>query len=240
MTDENKNIVYLNGAGGKDLPPVKDPAQKEPILNVPGMVKSLCLALIAVTAVMYFLPEQMKMDILYFFAFVPARYVGDVPFDLSAVISPVTHQFLHGGFLHLAVNVAMLMAFGSALEKAIGGRKLLVIYFLSGIAGAIAHGVCYPHSLDPLIGASGAISGLFGAVVMWMHDAGMIGNRGKKGMRSLMPLVLVWVGTSVFFGLFGMPGAEGAIAWIVHIAGFIAGLLLFRPVVRSGTKGHQI
>lgn len=233
MSEDQHNVVFLNNENRNEVP--KEP--REQILNLPPVVKWLSLVLAVITTAMYFLPETMHEEVLYFFAFVPGRYAGDLPFDLSAVISPLTHQFIHAGFTHLAVNVAMLMAFGSALEKAIGGTKLLTIYFLSGIAGALVHALIYPHTIDPLIGASGAISGLFGAVVMWMYDANMIGNRETRGLRSLMPLVLVWIGTSVFFGLFGMPGAEGAIAWIVHIAGFIAGLLLFRPIVRfSSTK----
>lgn len=200
----------------------------EPILNIPPVTKILALIIIAVFLAIKAMPVDMADNVMYLLAMVPGRYTGELPFGWPAVISPVSHMFLHGGWLHLAVNIGMLTAFGAALEKALGGRRFLVVYFATGLIGALLHFAFYSHSLQPMIGASGAISGLFGAIVMWMYDSGQIG----RGYKKLMPLILVWVGTSLFFGLFGMPGEDGAIAWIVHVAGFVSGLLLFRPVVR--------
>jgi membrane associated rhomboid family serine protease len=70
-----------------------------------------------------------------------------------------------------------------------------------------------------MVGASGAISGLFGGVLRLMQSLG--------GLRRLWPLIVLWVGASVLLGLVGFPGVAESIAWVAHIGGFAAGLLLF-------------
>ena len=107
------------------------------------------------------------------FGFVPARYqtlsgagfgAGFGGLGWPALVSPVTYMFLHGGWLHLIVNVASLAAFGSAVERPLdGGRRLgrggahtmLAVFFLSGIAGAFSQYAAAPDSGEILIGASG-------------------------------------------------------------------------------------
>lgn len=204
---------------------------REPVFNIPPAVKTLCIVLLSITAVMYFLPQEMQYNLRMTFGFIPGRYSGVWPFDYGAVVAPFTHLFIHGGWLHIAVNIGMLMAFGSALEKAIGARRLLLLYLLSGLAGALTHWAFYPSDVVPLIGASGAISGLFGGVLMVMQRQGMLGDPQKYGKLALF--IAVWAGISLFFGFAGMPGAGGAIAWTAHVGGFVAGMLLFNMLVRE-------
>lgn len=206
---------------------------REPVLNLPPAIKALSLVLILVYLVQRLLPLLIGApaadDLLYALGLVPARYTGGQPFGAAAVISPVTHMFLHGGWMHLGVNVLSLMAFGAGVEKWMGGKKMLLIYFICGIAGAFLQVALSPHSDNPMIGASGAISGLFGALLVQMNDRGVLQSNGRN------PLVIfagVWVLTSLFFGVFGVPGAEGAISWATHIGGFGAGMALARPVGR--------
>lgn len=206
----------------------------EPIFNMPPMVKWLCFSLIAVNAGFMFVDEALKAQIFMLLGFVSARYSGILPFDWPAVVAPVTHLFLHGGWLHVAVNVGMLMAFGSALERAVGARRLIILYILSGIGGALAHWAVQPLSIYPLIGASGAISGLFGGVLMVMQRQGMMGDPARYGR--LILFVAVWVGITIFFGFAGMPGAEGNIAWTAHVGGFVLGMLLFNALVRGPVR----
>lgn len=198
----------------------------EPIFNLPPVVRALCLINVAVFLFGFLFPNIMTDDMLYSLAFVPARYTEHLTF--AAILSPLTHMFIHAGWAHLGINVGMLMAFGAAVEKKIGGRRLLLIYFISGLAGALVHALIYPGAEVPMIGASGAISGLFGAVIMLMYTEGMMGT----GYRKLLPFVAVWIGVSIFFGVIGMPGTDNPIAWVTHIGGFIAGLLLYKPVSR--------
>jgi membrane associated rhomboid family serine protease len=204
------------------------PPEKEEIFNLPPVVKTLCLMNIAVFLLMVFFPRLMTDDNIYALGFVPARYFNDQPLGFSAILSPLTHMFIHAGWMHLGVNIGMLMAFGAGLEKKIGGRRLLLLYFSSGLCGALLHMLVYPHMDAPMVGASGAISGLFGGVIMLMYMEGMMG----QGYRKLLPLVAIWIGTSVFFGIFGVPGTDNPIAWTTHIGGFIGGLLLYKPISR--------
>jgi membrane associated rhomboid family serine protease len=220
----------------------------EPILNLPPVVKWFCILLILVQVfvqLLLWLPadwhgEAVADWLIGNFAFFVLRYTGDMPFGWQGIVSPVSHMLLHGGWLHLGVNVATLAAFGAGLEKTIGGKRLAALFFVTGIIGAFTHTVMYvlygasgnamlfPHPEAPLIGASGGISGLFGGILMMAQDRGLMG-----GYKKLLPFVAIWILISVFFGFFGMPGAEGPIAWTVHIGGFIAGLLLYRPFARS-------
>lgn len=210
--------------------------KSEPVLNVPPTVKALCLILIVIHAALWSLPylhavlpavpAGLQERIYEMFWFVPLAYTGDQPFTLNEIYAPVTHMFLHGGWLHLAVNVGTLLAFGAGLEREIGGRRLLLLFTLSGIIGAFTHLAVYPEGAAPLIGASGGISGLFGAVLMMAHGRGLMG----QGYGKLLPFIGIWILITLFFGFFGMPGTPSAIAWTTHLGGFIAGLLLYKPV----------
>lgn len=201
----------------------------EPAINLPTAVKFLSLALLLAYAPNLFLSDESLYEFLFSGGFVSARYTGGLPFGYEAVISPVTHMFLHSGFLHLSVNVITLMAFGAGLEREIGARKMLMLYFACGFAGALAHFAFSPDVQMPLVGASGAISGLFGGVLMMMYDNGVMG----RGIHRLLPLIAIWIGISALFGFFGVPGSDATIGWLTHIGGFAAGLIFYGPIRRS-------
>jgi membrane associated rhomboid family serine protease len=205
---------------------------RQPVLNLPPAVKALCLLNAGVFLFGYFFPQALTEDLLYALALVPARYTGLIPADVYAFISPVTHMFLHAGWLHIAVNLGALMAFGTGLEKALGGRAFLLLYFASGLGAALLHVALYSSSAAPAVGASGAISGLFGGVIVLMQGA----RDGASSWRALLPVVLIWIAVSVFFGLVGMPGVDDPVAWDMHVGGFICGLLLYRPLRRLGAR----
>ena len=224
---------YLREGPGAPFGPRRGaagPSAGQPMLNLPRMVSALLVANLAVHVARLLLPEQIDDAIVLAFGFVPARYTGAEPFGWPAIVAPLTYQFLHGGIAHLAVNMAMLMAFGSGVERRIGPGPMVALAAICGVLGAAMHLAVYPGSTVPVIGASAAISGLFGAVLRFLP--------GQGGIRRLMPLVALWIGASILFGVTGLPGAEGAeIAWVAHIGGFAAGLALFglfdrrRPLV---------
>lgn len=205
-----------------------DEGAAEPAINLPPVTKWLCAILIAVTVVQEFVSGETADWLMMTFGFVPARYNGDVPLEAAALAAPVTYMFLHGGWLHLLTNVGMLMAFGAGLERAVGPRRFLAIYFFSGIVGAAAQYAVSPDFAMPLVGASGGVSGLFGAMVLVLHRWGQLGT----GTGRLLPVIVMWIAFSVFFGFFGMPGAGGQIAWVPHVAGFLAGMGACRWGVR--------
>lgn len=205
------------------------PHKSEPVLNMPPVVKALSGILCLIHIGLYFAPKEIQEQAIGTLSFIPARYSGVQPFQWVALLGPFTHVLLHGGWLHLGINVGTLMAFGSGIEKTVGGKKLLLLFVATSLLGALMHYIIVPTDGTPLIGASGGISGLFGAVLVMAQDQGRM---AQQGWRGLMPFILMWVGISLFFGLYGMPGESSAIAWTVHIGGFIAGLLLYRPIAK--------
>ena len=206
---------------------VNDNSKSEPIFNLPPVVQTLCLLNVGIYLFEICFPGLMTDELIYKLAFVPARYTGTIPFSTATITSPLTHMFIHAGWLHLIINVGTLMAFGAGIEKAMGGRRMLLFYLLSGFCGVALHTLVYPHAEMPLIGASGAISGLFGGIIMMMYGTGMMGSYKK-----LLPIIFLWIGVSLFFGFFGMPGVDNPIAWTAHVGGFIGGLLLYKPICR--------
>ncbi|MDY0008226.1 MAG: rhomboid family intramembrane serine protease [Bdellovibrionales bacterium] len=229
--EERSARAAAAAAAEKDLAAAAAQKNKsEPILNLPAGVKYLSLLLLAGMGLRYILPDETLYNIYMHFGFVPARYSGVMDFDWRAAAAPVTHMFLHGGWLHIGVNIGMLMAFGSALERTIGIKRTALIFFLSGALGAGLHFAVMPQDPAPLIGASGGISGLFGGMLILMFRSGLLGG---EGYRRLIFLIVLWIGISLAFGFAGMPGTEGKVAWTAHVGGFIAGLALYPFLVRE-------
>lgn len=209
--------------------------EHQPILRLPPMIKTLCGLILVIFAAQQLLPADMADALVWWGGFVPARYSGALPFDAAAVWSPLTHALLHGGWLHIGMNIGMLMAFGAGLEKQRGAKSLLFVFIISTFGGALAQFAFYSASTMPMIGASGGISGLFGAALMDMaqhathHDP-----RWRTRLRHVLPFVAVWIGISLFFGVFGMPGENQPVAWAAHVGGFIAGMLAAAWKQRAG------
>lgn len=203
--------------------PPRGPSPR-PAINLPPVVAALIVANVAVYLLTTVLPWRVELAAFTHLGFVPARYTLAPALGWPALAAPLAHQFLHGGLLHLLVNMAMLAAFGSGVERALGGRRTLALYLVCGVAGGFAHLAVYPASTVPVIGASGAISGLFGAVLRLLARHPRIGG----GLRRVLPVAAIWVGIAVVTGFTGMPGDAGArVAWAAHVGGFLAALVLF-------------
>ena len=211
-----------------------------PIFNTSPMVGRLILACVVIHIITVLLPLPVWYDFIGKFAFVSARYstAGAWQLDLVAYLfGPVTHLFLHGGFLHLILNMAMLLAFGTPMERRMTTTRFAGFYILCGLAGAALWFVFHHHTISPLLGASGAISGMLGAV-------GRISLTGRPGhgmpfknRKAAMTFVILWLVFNFVFGVIGLAlfGMEGDIAWEAHLGGFIAGFFLInlfspRPV----------
>jgi membrane associated rhomboid family serine protease len=193
---------------------------RQPIFNIPPATKALLIANVAVHGLRQLLPDALDDRVIENFAFIPARYTVPGLYGWPALVAPITHQFLHANLAHLGMNMLALLAFGAGVERRLGGMRMIVFFLLCGIAGAAVHFAVYPHSLDPVIGASGAISGLFGAVLRFQV------RRGRNG--SIWPLVGLFLVLNVVTGVTGVGAPEDAtVAWVAHMGGFLAGLLLF-------------
>jgi len=204
----------------KNQPPPPPKPAHEPMFNLPPGVKMLALVMAGIHAAAMLLSTEMKFTIYYNLAFVPARYTGDVPFDIWGVLSPVTHMFLHVNWMHLFVNTGMTLVFGTMLERLMGIRHMVIIFIVAGLAGALTHLAFYPFSPTPLIGASGGLSGLFGAVIIIM------GNQPGASRRGMYLMIGIWVLISLVFGGIGFGDVDN-VAWTAHIGGLFGGIGIF-------------
>lgn len=194
----------------------------ERAINLPPAVLWLIGINVAVHLLRMLLTEEADTNLIMSFGLVPAAYTGGSQDLLSQVAAPITYQFLHGGWMHLVINMVTLAAFGAPVERLLGVRRFILFYLSSGIVAAFVQVLLFPDSTDPVIGASGAISGVFGAVLMLMRYVG--------SLPSLLPVAGIWIALNVFFGIFGgAPGSGGEqIAWAAHIGSFVYGLLAIR------------
>lgn len=204
------------------------PPARQPIFNIPPATQALIVANVVVHLLRLLLAPASDDALVSLLAFVPGRYTEPGGLGWPALIDPLTYQFLHANLIHLGVNMLALLAFGSGVERRIGGRRMLAFYLICGVASAAVHFAVYPTSLVPIIGASGAISGLFGGVLRFQFGGAASSRRG------LWPVVILWIVVNVVLGQAGMPGMEdAAVAWVAHLGGFVTGLLLFNLAARG-------
>ncbi|MBI5494409.1 MAG: rhomboid family intramembrane serine protease [Deltaproteobacteria bacterium] len=137
------------------------------------------------------------------------------------------HMFLHGGLMHLVGNLWFLWAFGGPAEGRLGHAGLLGIYVLGGVAGALLQVAAEPSSGVPLVGASGAISGVMGAFLweMGRRNLPLLVVVWRVEVRAWV-FVLGWAGMQVVdaFSSLGRPAGEGGVAFFAHVGGFAVGL----------------
>lgn len=170
------------------------------------------------------------------FALIPRRLfypdaatAGTIP--VAATI--FTSMFLHGGFLHIAGNMLYLWIFGNNIEDAMGRIRFIVFYLLSGLCAAYAHAFMNSASLTPMIGASGAISGVLGAYLLLYPRARvvtlvMFGFYIRTVEVPAMVVLGMWF-VLQFVSALVSSDAGGGVAWYAHVAGFVAGMLLIGP-----------
>jgi membrane associated rhomboid family serine protease len=161
------------------------------------------------------------------------RMAGDLPSPLFTVFSSM---FLHGSFFHIAGNMLYLWIFGNNVEDTLGHGRFLVFYLASGVVAAGAQTLMDTSSRVPMIGASGAISGVLGAYLLLFPQARVLTLVifGFFWRVVSIPAVLVlgfWIVLQILYAL-GSFGAGGGVAFFAHVGGFFAGMglvLLLRP-----------
>jgi membrane associated rhomboid family serine protease len=206
---------------------------KQPILNAPAAVRWLVGATVLAHAVRMILPTNWDNWVIETFAFIPARYshMGQPGSDLLILLwMPVTHLALHADWMHLILNMAFLLAFGSAIGRRMGAIQFLLFYAICGVVAAFFWFLFSPNSTAVLVGASGAISGAVGAaarVSIWPpRHAGSALPFWRRS--TVIAFVAIWLGLNVVFGVFPFLWGDtyGGIAWQAHLGGFIAGFFL--------------
>lgn len=219
----------------------------QPFLLLPWPVLVLIGLLATAYAAYTLAPPTLQNWVLAEYAFIPARYsdtfaaafaatYGYLPGAvLERAVPFVSYIFLHGGLAHLAINCIWLLPFGTVAARRFGPALFYVFFLLCGIAGAGVHLAVNWGSTLPMIGASGAISGLMGAAFRLMRPTGEV--PAASPARALAPLfsrrivtwTAIWVAINVVAGVTGLGTGGGLIAWQVHLGGYFAGLILAGP-----------
>jgi membrane associated rhomboid family serine protease len=168
-----------------------------------------------------------------FAGFVPARLSGmvELPGALPAPLTLLSSALIHGGWLHLGVNLLMLVFVGSQVERIVGASGLTFAYVIGGLIAALAQYLFDPASPVPVIGASGAISALFGLYALFFGRPKQVtSNIRLNRYIHVVWLLVTWVVLQWMAG--ALAGGQGVmLATPAHIGGFIAGLLLQRPLL---------
>jgi len=173
-----------------------------------------------------------EQRLIYALGAIPAVLLGDATMapDLALVpslVTPVTAMFLHGGFFHLAGNMLYLWIFGNNVEDAMGSWRFLVFYLVCGIAAAMTHALITEDTTAPMIGASGAISGVLGAYLLlfpWARVFVWFGFVFLFWVPAIFVLGL-WFGLQAL-SLLGDPTGVSSVAFGAHVGGFVVGLVL--------------
>jgi membrane associated rhomboid family serine protease len=203
---------------------------------------TFCLILINCAVFVFEMSLGEKADnvLVASFALVPARLFSHqqaLHGSLPVAATLVTSMFLHGGLLHLAGNMLYLWIFGNNVEDAMGRIRFILFYLLCGLVAAYAHAYMNRTSLTPMIGASGAISGVLGAYLLLYPRARVVTlmffGFFIRTVEVPAKFVLGFWFALQFLNAFLTSGTGGGVAWYAHIAGFIAGLLLIGPFKRS-------
>lgn len=194
--------------------------------NITPFAKFMALAFIAVHLVIFLLLSYpQRMDAFYMLGFVPGYFTGVVsPTPWFAPIGVITHMFVHGSWMHLAFNGVMGLALSVLFERNFGTRTTAIFFFACGIIGAAFYMAFAPYSTTPVIGASGCISGLFAAAIMFLHERGQMGRfSGKLSQYGPWPILGFWL---AFMLIAGFVSGE-KMAWQAHIGGFVGGAVLY-------------
>jgi len=197
--------------------------------------------ILIITNVLFFLGELSAGDqFIQKWAFIPARFSAD-PARYSVTI--FTAMFMHGGWLHLFSNMLFLWIFGDNVEDRFGHVQFLIFYLMVGVAATFAQFALSPESTIPNVGASGAIAGVLGAYILLFPQTRVNVLLGRQIVA--MPAVVVlglWIVLQLFSGVGSIAQTDetakvGGVAYMAHIGGFFAGLIL--TFLLRGTQSSQ-
>jgi membrane associated rhomboid family serine protease len=211
----------------KDLMREPQPAAREPLFNAPWPALALAVSIV----VSFFIQSQLPERDWAPYVLLPPNVLQNGAWE--TLLTPL---LLHGGWVHTLMNAVAALAFGAPVARLLGLRiggaaAFLLFYLICGALSSIGYVLAHPDSMSPVVGASGAVSGLMGGATR------LIETRGRPGplfTRSVVSMSVAWIVVNLIIGFVPvMPGTGGAgIAWEAHVAGFFAGLLLIGSFAR--------
>jgi membrane associated rhomboid family serine protease len=197
--------------------------------------RTATVAIAVITALAWLIAEVLGLSgqAALSLGFIPARLSGAVvPWvAVPAVLTPLTATLVHSGLIHLGFNLLIFVWCGSAVERVLGKSGLIILYLVGAYAAAGAQWLADPTVVEPMVGASGAISAVVGAFALSFGRAKMLTRspRVNRWINALW-LMIAWTVLQAMMGW--LAGGQGyLLATPAHVGGFAAGLLLQRPLL---------
>ena len=208
-----------------------------PVRGIPVVTIGLILLSMAVYLWELSLPPEKAQTAITLLGFMPALLFGHATIEGDVWVSPggsiFTAMFLHGDFWHLASNMLYLWIFGDNVEDRVGRLRFAVFYLICGAIAALAQALPDMRSTMPMIGASGAVSGVLGAYVVLYPRANVLVAAPFMLLRVPAFIVLgLWFVGQLVSSLTTAPGS-GGVAFLAHVGGFVGGAILIRWFLRE-------
>ncbi len=197
--------------------------------------RTATIAIAVVTAAVWLVTALMGADsrAAVIMGVIPARLSGliEITPAVPAWLTPLSSTLVHGGALHLALNLLMLIWCGTKVERILGAGPIIFLYLVGAYTAAIAQWLSSPVSPTPMIGASGAISAIIGAFALsFGQQKRLVSSPSLNRTLNALWLLAAWIVLQIMTGM--LAGVQGyLLATPAHIGGFIAGLLLQRPLL---------
>lgn len=222
-----------------------NPTERTPFITVAFIVACTVVFIYQAS-----LPPQPSETFIFQYGAIPGLLFGEVDLPATMSISVpayatlVTSMFLHGGWMHLIGNMLYLWIFGNNVEDVMGHARFIAFYVACGVLAAFSHAITDPSSTVPMVGASGAISGVLGAYILLFPHAHVLVFIPGIGLTSVAAGIVLgmWFILQLLSGGMSVGGTGGGVAFFAHIGGFIAGMALIglfkRPEVRFFSPGR--
>ncbi len=204
-----------------------------PTEHTPVVTVATIIACVLVFFYQASLPPGPGEAFVYSYGAIPALVFGQAHLPENVVAIPAfatlfTSMFLHGGLMHLLGNMLYLWIFGNNVEDVMGSVRFIVFYLVCGLLAALSHALTDPSSTVPMVGASGAISGVLGAYLLLFPRARVLVLAPYVG-TTYVPAGFVlglWFVMQILSGGASIGSKGGGVAFFAHIGGFVAGMLL--------------
>jgi membrane associated rhomboid family serine protease len=189
------------------------------------IVPLVTYALIALNILFFFVELSGGDAFIEKWAFVPSRFMANPAGDFLTLF---TAMFMHAGWLHLGSNMLYLWIFGDNVEDRFGHLKFTIFYLLCGLAATFAQLAFSLDSNVPNLGASGAIAGVLGAYILLFPKQNIRVLQGQRVIQvSALIVIGLWIVLQLFSGIGSIAStAQGGVAYMAHIGGFVAGFVL--------------
>lgn len=234
-----------------------DQMRRQPIFNAPTSVLVVLGLLVAAHVARTLLPDGTSFRVILALALIPGRaeVAEDLPGGVIAVWTQfLTHVFVHGDLTHLLVNCAWLLIFGTVMARRLSPVRFAIYFAGCALAGGFFFDLAHRGEMQPMVGASGAVSGLMGGVLRLLFPAIDLGSPeflnhyARRIPRMTLGQALtdrrVLSASAVVLGInlalatsFGSRIAGGGIAWEAHVGGFLAGFFLL-GLIDDGPLGR--